>query len=446
MPSPAEITQAARFEYGIKPNQSRFSGGLLAQLDGPDPLDLSIPVLRTDERMQRLVGVRELRGMRGQDQEAFKAAQRELRQLAAKDMVSLLARAVENPRGFRERIFAFWIDHFSVTPQQANSSYMLAAYFEDAIRPHISTRFADMLKAVVGHPSMLLYLGQNVSVGPNSQIGQRREKGLNENLAREVLELHTLGVDGSYTQEDVRQFAELLTGLTIGRNGVDFAPNRAEPGPETILGRSYGGGRPRAQDIEDFLEDLAMMPETARHLAGKLVVHFIGPAPQPQLVEAMAGAYLASGGEMRALYEVLIDSAAARADVFPKVRPPFEYMVTVLRALGFSADDILSVGGKEARALQSALTAMGQRPFQPNGPDGWPEEAESWINPPQLAARISWVGQLTHTYANDRDPRALLEALLGDTAPEFLSFAVSGAESKWEGLSLLLVSPALMRR
>lgn len=443
MPMQQEIIQAARFEYGIRPSEVRFSGGILAQLDGPDPMDAALPVIRTADRVQRVMGLRRLRG---QDREAFLKARRELRQVAARDMMQLLARAVENPLGFRERVFAFWLDHFTVTPQQAEASYMLAAYFEDAIRPHIAGRFADMLKAVIGHPSMLFYLGQNQSVGPNSPIGQRREKGLNENLARELLELHTLGVDGPYSQDDVRQIAELLTGLNIGEEGTRFSGNQAEPGAEVIFGKSYGGGRPRVQDIYEFLEDLAMMPATARHLAGKLIVHFIGPAPQPQLQEEMASAYLESGGELRALYEPLIAHPAAVSDNFPKVRPPFEYVVTVLRALDFSAEGILNARQKVAGPLQKALTAMGQKPFQPNGPDGWPEEAENWINPPQLAARIAWVGQLAHTYASDRDPRALMEALLGETAPDFLSFAVSGAETKWEGLSLLLVSPALMRR
>jgi len=443
MPTRSEVIQAARFEYGIRPDERRFQGGLLAQLHGEDPLDRLLPVLRTNERMATL---QELRTLRRDNPDGYQKMRRELRRLAGQDSLRLLARAVANPLGFRERIFAFWLDHFTVSPTRANETYMLAAYFEDAIRPHLSARFADMLKATVTHPSMLIYLDQNASTGPNSRVGQRRESGLNENLAREVLELHTLGVGGPYSQEDVRQFAELLTGLSIGQEGTRYSQNRAEPGAEEVLGHTYGGGREQLENIFEFLEDLALNPATALHLAQKLARHFIGPSPRPALESAMAEAYLASGGELQALYEVLVEDPAALTAEFPKVRPPFEYAATVLRALDFDPREIESAGAREARKLGQDLTAMGQRPFRPNGPDGWPEAAENWINPPQLAARISWAGQVARNYADGRDPRALLNSVLGDIAPEFLSFAVSGAETKWEGVALLLVSPSLMRR
>ena len=446
MPTQSEIIQAARFEYGIRPDAHRFAGDLLAQLEGVDPIDRDIPLPHTVERMRKLGELRAARTNREADPDAYERVQRQLRRQGGIDLMQILARAVQNPRGFRERLSAFWADHFTVSPTRLNESLMLAAYIEDAIRPHVSGRFSDMLKAVVSHPSMLLYLDQFASTGPNSMIGQRRDRGLNENLAREVLELHTLGVNGPYTQDDVRQFAELLTGLGIGPDGMRFTANRAEPGAEDILGRSYGGAHGNLDDIYAFLEDLAMMPATATHLARKLVVHFIGPAPLPGLVADMAAAYLESGGDLTAFYGVLVAHPAAQAAVFPKVRPPFEYAATVLRALDIDSRLIMNANVKETRNLSKALTAMGQQPFRPTGPDGWPEDAESWITPPQLAARISWAGQVARTYAKDRDPRALMQALLGDTAPDFLSFAVSGAETKWEGVALLLVSPALMRR
>ncbi len=446
MPTQPEVIQAARFEYGIRPDETRFRGSLLDQLIGDDPLDALAPVENTQARFVELGKLRALQRSMGGSSDALKKARRQLRLLGAKGAMHSLARMVHNPRGFRERLFAFWLDHFTVSPTRAQEDYMLPAYLEDAIRPHISGRFAELLKAAVTHPSMLFYLDQNASTGPNSVAGQRQERGLNENLAREVLELHTLGVNGPYTQEDVRQFAELLTGLGLGPEGMQFTPNRAEPGQEEILGKRYGGARARIGHIYEFLEDLAVMPATAEHLARKLVVHFIGPAPRPELVARMAAAYLAANGDLMALYEVLVTDPSAVAARFPKVRPPFEYVATVLRALDFDAEAILNASVGDARKLGQALTAMGQRPFKPNGPDGWPEAAENWITPPQLAARISWAGQAARVYAEDRDPRALMNAVLGDTAPAFLSFAVSGAETKWEGVALLLVSPSLMRR
>jgi len=446
MPTQSDIIQAARFEYGIRPDEARFRGSLLDQLIGEDPLDALVPVESTQARLVELGKLRELRRAMGGDSDAFKKARQRLAVQGAKGAMHSLARMVQNPRGFRERLFAFWLDHFTVSPTRVHEDYMLGAYLEEAIRPHISGRFAELLKAAVSHPSMLYYLDQNASIGPNSVSGQRQERGLNENLAREVLELHTLGVGGPYTQEDVRQFAELLTGLGIGPEGMRFAPNRAEPGAEEILGERYGGARERIEYVYEFLEDLAMMPATARHLARKLVVHFIGPAERPELVAQMAAAYLAANGDLMAFYEVLVADPAAMAANFPKVRPPFEYVATVLRALNFDAETILNASAGDTRKLGQALTAMGQQPFRPDGPDGWPEAAESWITPPQLAARISWVGQTARSYAEDRDPRALMQAVLGDTAPDFLSFAVSGAETKWEGVALLLVSPSVMRR
>lgn len=446
MPTGLEVIQAARFEYGIRPDEARFQGPLLAQLTGPDPLDALVPVESTAARFVELGKLRALRQSMGGDTDAFKQAQRRLRRQAAIGAMRNLARMVQNPRGFRERLFAFWLDHFTVSPTRANEDYMLGAYLEEAIRPHISGRFSDLLKAAVTHPSMLFYLDQNASTGPNSAAGQRQERGLNENLAREVLELHTLGVGGPYTQADVRQFAELLTGLGIGPEGMRFAPNRAEPGREDILGHTYGGARANISHIYEFLEDLAINPATATHLARKLVVHFIGPAPRPALVAEMARAYLETDGSLASLYEVLVDSPAAKMTEFPKIRPPFEYVATVLRALDFEAEAILNANANDTRKLGKALETMGQRPFKPSGPDGWPEDAESWITPPQLAARIAWVGQAARTHASERDPRALMQAVLGDTAPPSLSFAVSGAETKWEGVALLLVSPSLMRR
>ncbi len=446
MPTHAQIIQAARFEFGIRPDEPRFQGGLLDQLAGPDPLDSYQPRKTTIERMTELRDLRARQREMGQNAEARKQARRRLRQHGAQDIMRNLARMVHNPRGFRERLFAFWADHFTVSPKRPNEDYMLGAYLDEAIRPHISGRFSELLKAAVTHPSMLFYLDQNASTGPNSPVGQRRNKGLNENLAREVLELHTLGVNGPYTQDDVRQFAKLLTGLGIGPEGLYFAANRAEPGAETVLGHSYGGGRGRIEDIYAFLDDLSMMPATAQHLARKLVVHFIGPAPRPALVQAMASAYLAQNGALLAMYEVLITHPAAKAAVFPKVRPPFEYVATVLRALDYNAESILNANPREIRALGKALEAMGQRPFKPGGPDGWPEDAASWITPPQLAARIAWTSQAARSIADGQDPRTLMHALLGDTAPDQLSFAVSGAETKAEGVALLLVSPALMRR
>lgn len=442
-----DIINANRFGYGIRPNETAFAGGMLAQMQSIDPADTALSYPDTEERRLGLVAMRDLRRDGGAESREFKQVRQQLRDVVNEDFRRLLLRPMLSPRGFRERIFAFWLDHFTVTPNQLTSQTLLGAYFEDAIRPNLSGRFVDLLKAVVTHPSMILFLDQNVSVGPNSRAGQRRDRGLNENLAREILELHTLGVDAAYSQDDVRQFAELLTGLTVTFDGVEFNPALAEPDGETILGKTYGEGSASLNNIFEFLEDLAMMPATATHLARKLAVHFVGPEPDADYVAAMADAYLSSGGELIALYDVLLNHQAAQTPLGQKARLPFEYMICCMRAIEIPADFILGLSPDDLRGgFQGPLTGMGQRPFHPNGPDGWPEALEAWITPPTLATRINWAGELAQNYAADIDPEKLLETVLGPLASDDLSVAVAAVDAKWEGVALMLISPTFMRR
>ena len=200
----------------------------------------------------------------------------------------------ETQSGFRERLALFWTDHFTTVGKSEPQRSAVSIYVDAAIRPHLSGRFGDLLVAAVTHPMMLTYLDQRVSVGPQSAFARRKgtSRGLNENLAREVLELHTLGVDGPYTQADVRQLAELFTGLTIDRSGaMAFRPGWAEPGEELVLGRRYGGNPARLEAVEQALHDLAVHPATADHVARKLAVHFVSDAPDPGLVAHMAARF-----------------------------------------------------------------------------------------------------------------------------------------------------------
>ncbi len=438
---------ANRFGYGIRPNETPFSAGMLAQMQSPDPADTALSYPNTEDRRLALVALRNIRRDTNRNSPEYKQLRQELRDGVNDDFRRMLLRPMLSPRGFRERIFAFWLDHFTVAPKQLNSRILQGGYFEDAIRPNLSGRFADLLKAAITHPSMILFLDQTTSVGPNSRVGQRRDRGLNENLAREVLELHTLGVDGAYTQADVRQFAELLTGLTVTLEGVEFNQAIAESGGETILGKTYGDGAASLDNIFEFLEDLAMNPITAAHLARKLAVHFVGPDPDADYVAAMADAYLASGGELIALYDVLLNHKAAQVPLGQKARTPFEYMVCCLRAVEAEADTIVNLDSRAlVNSFQAPLTSMGQRPFFPGGPDGWDQDLLAWITPPTLAARINWAGTLAQDHATGLDPRQLLETVLGPLAPDDLSFAVTAAETKWVGITLMLISPTFIRR
>ncbi len=318
-------------------------------------------------------------------------------------------------------------------------------FIDQAIRPNIAGDFSRLLRAAVTHIGMLLYLDQSRSVGPNSPVGQRRDVGLNENLAREILELHTLGVGSGYTQNDVRQFAELLTGLNIGPEGFRFNPRAAEPGPETILGKSYGGDTPDLGGIFEFLNDLSMRKETAHHISKKLCVHFISENPPDDLIDEMAAIYLQTNGQLQSVYEVMLAHPASTATPGGKVKWPLEYIVSSVRALGLAAQ-MSGLSLEQLRQTHIAMQAMGQDMFRPPGPDGWSEQGGNWITPPTLASRIKWAAGMAQEFGQEIDPLDLAQKILGAAATRELLFAAGEAQSKWEGVALVLVSPQFNRR
>lgn len=372
-----------------------------------------------------------------------KKARQDLGRHSMDDVRAILQNAVTGP-GFGERLVQFWGDHFTVAAKGANLRVLAPDVLDAAVRPNIAGRFSDMLRAVTFHPGMLVYLNQVQSFGPNSIAGKRTGKGLNENLAREVLELHTLGVGSSYTQTDVRSFAKLLTGLTADKNGFLFRNGLVEPGRHTVLGRAYEGKLP---GIEQALEDIALHPKTAQHLASKLIMHFVGDAPDPDLVKRMAQAYLSSNGDLLKIYAVLLDHESAWSEPFQKAKTPFDYIVSAMRAAGATKTDIAGLKPNDLRqGVVGAMQLMGQQMFMPAGPDGWDESPETWITPTGLAARIRWAVAFSERIQGDHDPRAFLDRALGDAASPFLRFAVSGSESRVEGLALTLLSPEFNRR
>jgi uncharacterized protein (DUF1800 family) len=294
---------------------------------------------------------------------------------------------------------------------------------------------------------MLAYLSQDRSVGPNSLTGKRGGRGLNENLGREVMELHSLGVGAGYTQADVRQMAELLTGATFSaQKGFFFEPKWAEPGPETVLGRSYADEGP--EPILAALQDLALQPQTAAHLARKLCVHFLSDTPNPDLLDAMAEAYLQAGGGLWALYDTLLSHPDAWSEAAPKVRQPFEFLVAGLRGLGLSGREVMEMELRDfRRAILAPLQAMGQPWQSAPGPDGWPEEPQAWISPARLAARIAWAMAVPqHLVRPLPDPRALVGDVLGPRASEALVWAAARAESRRDGVGLVFASAEFNRR
>lgn len=378
-----------------------------------------------------------------------KALLTQFRRQRTRAIADKMARAALTRDGFRERLTGFWADHFTARGKGAILQYGVDAYIEEAIRPHLSGRFADMLKTVVPHPMMLVYLDQSRSVGDNSKIGLKRaNRGLNENLAREVLELHTLGVGAPYDQTDVRQLAELFTGMTVRRGeGFLFHHQIAEPGAETVLGREYGGDPPRLAHIHKALEDLARHPATAAHLARKLAVHFVSDAPDPALISAIETAYLDSDGHLLAAYQAMLGHPAAWDPEKKNVKWPAEFIGSTMRALGVTGDQFSSLTMQQKRRIfEQPISRMGQNWNRPPGPDGWPEEDNAWITPQGIAARISWAMELPKRLGQLPDPRAFLDKALGAEVPQALRFVVSASETKAEGFGLILASPSFQRR
>jgi uncharacterized protein (DUF1800 family) len=314
----------------------------------------------------------------------------------------------------------------------------------------VSGKFADLLRACVTHPLMLHYLDQNTSAGPNSRAAQRpdRQRGLNENFAREVLELHTLGVGGPYTQNDVHELAKLLTGLAGTRDySFKFRRNMAEPGAETVLGRSYGGP-PGLGPIHAVLADLALHPATAAHIARKLAVHFVSDTPPPDLIEDLQETYLGSGGDLMTCYAALLHHPASWTMNAPNIRPPDELVGAALRAMAVKPEMMEALRPAQIRRLLlTPMRLMGQAWQQPAGPDGWPEDDGAWITPQGIAARLDWAVNAPAQLRPDLpDPRNFVHDALGPNPPADVVFAASAAETRADAIGLVLCAPAFQRR
>ena len=443
---------AIRFGYGLPLPEGapETAQAMLAALAGPDRAARDWPIDGLAVIQPKLAQLRKMKGAGRTDPALMPLYEQLQSEMSAAHTTAerrTIARALDAADGFRERLVAFWADHFTVLSKTKSDLMMPYALVEDAIRPHITGRFSDLLIAVTLHPAMLNYLDQSQSVGPNSFQGKRQEKGLNENLARELMELHSLGVGAGYGQDDVRQMAELLTGVTYDpRLGTRFEPRRAEPGPETVLGVTYDGAG--MDPVRAALGDLGRKPETAAHIARKLAVHFVSDTPDAGLVAALQAAFVATDGDLTAVYTALLQHPAAGTDRAEKIRQPVDFIVASLRALGLGGADLMAMKRNVWRSkILGGMADMGQAWKRPKGPDGWPEDADAWISPQLLATRITWVMQVPAILVPKLpDPVALLQSCLADRASDALIWAVSRAENIREGVGLVLASAEFNRR
>ncbi|AIO70106.1 DUF1800 domain-containing protein [Burkholderia oklahomensis] len=365
-----------------------------------------------------------------------------------------LASALNTPAPFVERLVHFWANHFAVSIDKGPVSAYAGAFEMEAIRPHVLGRFEDMLVAVERHPAMQLFLDQVRSAGPDSRAARRAEarhpanrRGLNENLAREIMELHTLGVRTGYTQNDVTEFARALTGWSIaGGRGPQpgdaapgtfvFRPALHEPGVRTVLGRTYD--QPGEAQARAILRDLATARATSRHIAFQLARHFVADNPPPALTERIARAFETSGGDLPSVYRALVDAPEAWSPANAKFKTPWEWTVSSLRGLGWR-----DLGDLKAAPL---LVQLGQPVWRPGSPAGYDDIAASWAAPDALVRRVEIAQRLAARTGDRLDPRTLGDTLLAGSMSASTATAVSRAESATTALALLLVSPDFQRR
>lgn len=359
---------------------------------------------------------------------------------------------------FAERLVHFWANHFAVSADKLMVIGLAGLFEFEAIRPNLLGSFTDMLLAVERHPAMLLYLDQAQSIGEESVLGARlaargrRRVGLNENLAREIFELHTLGVRTGYRQQDVTEFARALTGWTVagiapgpGARAIDavgepgaftFAARLHEPGVRTIMGTEYA--EPGEAQARAVLQDLAMHPATARHIATKLARHFVADDPPPALVARLSKAFLDSRGDLPTVYAALVDAPESWAADAVKFKTPWEWGVSALRAMGTR-----TIRDQSAAALMNQL---GQPVWRPGSPAGWDDNAASWMGPDALLRRVEVAERLVQRTGELLDPRALAPRVLPDTLSPATAQAIARADSLAQGLALLLVTPEFLRR
>ena len=342
--------------------------------------------------------------------------------------------------GLTERLVWFWSNHFCISADKIRS--MAGAYEREAIRPHVLGRFADMLLAVEGHPAMLFYLDNTISMGPNSVAGINRSRGLNENLARETLELHTLGVRSGYTQDDVISFANVLTGWTLvppadnPEHGGEFTfnPRLHEPGAKTVMGKVYEDEA--VEQGRAVLRNLAVHPATATHVATKLARHFIADTPPPALVEKLTKVFLETGGDLKEVAKAMVSSPESWAEPPTKLKRPCEWGVGMVRATGIAQVD--------PKRFTDGQALLGEPLWRPSSPKGYADDEATWID--GMGRRLDIANNFAERVAGKVDPQDVIENVLGSCVSAEVKQAVGSAESRQQALALLFMSAEFQRR
>ena len=348
-----------------------------------------------------------------------------------------IALATDTP--FRERLVWFWANHFTVSRRAGGVAPLAGAFVAEAIRPHVTGRFVDMLMAVMRHPAMLIYLNNAGSIGPDSRAGQRTHRGLNENLGRECLELHTLTPASGYTQADVTNFARILTGWSIDLKadppGFRFRPFTHEPGPIPFMGHIFPPGEAGGIAALRFIAD---HPATHAALARKLAGHFIADTPPPAAVAALTAVMARTGGNLGATTAALIERPEAW-QAGRKLRTPQDFTLAALRAA-----EIGPIPADHPWVL-GVFASLGQPLWAAPQPNGWSDRAADWATPSGMLRRVDWSYALAGRL-QDRDPLALAQGTLGPLLRPATETAMAHAGSRRDALTLFLSSPEFQRR
>jgi uncharacterized protein (DUF1800 family) len=437
----AALVAATRLGFAARPGDLAAigrdaRGWALAQLGRrAPPLAVALP-----SSAEMVVAEFEMRRDKG-DVEAKRAFNERVRQVYLAEIDARFRAAAFGDQPLLERLCHFWSNHFTVSILRPAVRGFAAAFEREAIRPHVTGRFHDMLLASTRHPAMLFYLDNAISVGPDSPVGMRRDKGLNENLGRELLELHTLGVDGGYTQADVEALARILTGWSVARpgepdaGGFRFRPAIHEPGAKLLLGRRFDGGGQR--EGEAALAMLATHPATAHHIAFKLARHFIADQPPSDSVERIARVFLASGGDLGRTTAAVVAEESLWRSPLSKLRTPAELVIAACRVTGFAPPAPMVVG---------SLRLLDQMPFFAPSPAGWPDTAADWISPEAVLRRAEWSESFADRLPEKPDPATLAQSAFGDALPEETAQTIRRAPSRRDGVALLLACPEFQRR
>ncbi len=409
-----------RFGLGARPGEARTLGDprgwLRAQLTGAPPV-LQPPVSAS----ALAEAIASFRSAGQGNRQARQQARRRLVDIAATEARAALTQRVTSDRPYVERLVAFWSNHLCVSASaKVLVAPMAGSYERDAIRPHVFGQFDDMVLASAKHPAMLAYLDNFQSIGPGSRAaarGRRRlQRGLNENYARELLELHTLGVDGGYTQQDVLELAKVLTGWTIsglaggaggGRLGFMFDPMRHEPGTRTVLGKAYGDDS--VEQGERAIRDFCRHPATATFVATKLVTHFVADQPPDGAVERIAAVFRRTGGDLREVSNALIELPEAWSGETRKFRTPQDWLVAVLRTFGATDPD--------ARLI-NALRQLRHPIWSPQAPKGFGDTMQEWADPDSLLNRAELA-------------RTLVRRLAGQDPGDRMALMIAGPSFQW---------------